>query len=749
MEKFKFEVDSALLSELGEKLVERVHIALLELVKNSYDADATEVTVKIAPQHSGGPEIHVIDNGTGMTFDAVKKYWMRIATTNKTREDVSSVYGRDRTGSKGIGRFSCRRLGTHLKLITVAKISRGKCERTEAEFDWLKFEPGTDVTTIECPGIREEVSEQTTGTTLVISGAPKNEWNKQGYNFLQRQLAVLVANRGGRRKGYQDDPGFNAKLEAPELDRDTSGNLRERLIIAGWGTLTAWIDKDGRAVCELDAMKVGKKKITGKQAFPLLSGVSLKVGILVDRKEQLRKKDILSLGMLREHILPKWGGVYVRYRNTRVYPYGEGGNDWLDIDRDRGLRRGTLFSDDLVSLARTLKGVDPGRALLQMFSARSYVGDVTIDASNKAFELKANREGFIGEESLKQLKEFVRFAIDWSTIYRAYFVRISAFEEVEEARVSFERVMKKQVNEKDIVENAVEYIQKEAKTVVPLLPRSQQKEFTRSLTTAAQAILKRDKSNQEELQHLRLVASTSTLLLIFSHEVKSFLGSLEENNAALQTIADKVHGPLVEEVQNVRRGLTDAKKRFAELLEMTSLIAVRDKESEPKRLALKTRIEKAIQCFSLITGSYDIAVDIEKVPQSILVGPILEAELFAILLNILSNSIKSIIAAKGDKKIEFVAKSESGTTVLNIRDTGVGLPEKYWEEVFVPFVADPAGTLYQSLEKRLNPEDAYIVGTGSGLGLSIVRDILRVRKGSVYFIKPHGLWKADLEVRFP
>src|SRR5437763_17080986 len=99
-EKLKFTVDSALLSELGEKLVETPHIALVELVKNAYDADATETIIKIIPNPElnvaftqdgkgtptivakpSGPQIHIIDNGSGMTFEDVENYWMRIATT--------------------------------------------------------------------------------------------------------------------------------------------------------------------------------------------------------------------------------------------------------------------------------------------------------------------------------------------------------------------------------------------------------------------------------------------------------------------------------------------------------------------------------------------------------------------------------------------------------------------------------------------------------------------------------------------
>jgi HSP90 family molecular chaperone len=137
MEELTFTVDSALLSELGEKLVETAHIALVELVKNAYDADATLVTVRIVPDPPDGPQVHVVDNGLGMAFRDVENYWMRIATTHKLADQVSPRYGRPRTGSKGIGRFSCRRLGTRLKLLTTAALDDSCFEQTEISFNWL------------------------------------------------------------------------------------------------------------------------------------------------------------------------------------------------------------------------------------------------------------------------------------------------------------------------------------------------------------------------------------------------------------------------------------------------------------------------------------------------------------------------------------------------------------------------------------------------------------------------------------
>src|SRR5262245_12889800 len=84
MSKIRFSVDSALLRELGERLVGKPHIALAELVKNSYDADATKVIIRFASNR-----IEIIDNGHGMDFDEFKNYWMRIGSPHKQKRPLS------------------------------------------------------------------------------------------------------------------------------------------------------------------------------------------------------------------------------------------------------------------------------------------------------------------------------------------------------------------------------------------------------------------------------------------------------------------------------------------------------------------------------------------------------------------------------------------------------------------------------------------------------------------------------------
>lgn len=750
MEYLQFTVDSALLRELGEKLVETVHLALAELVKNGYDADATLVEVMFTKDAKGQLQIVVSDNGTGMNFQAINDYWMRIATTNKVDQKVSRVYGRPLSGAKGIGRFSCRRLGTQLKIIscgTKAGNVIGKqstIEKTVVDFPWLKFVPGEDITKIKCPGSQQTIKNEFTGTKLIISGVP-NEWTERGYNWLKRQLAVLAANRGRKRKGFQEDPGFNVRIIAPDFESGEIIDVRTKLMKAGWGTLKAKIDNQGRAFCEIEAMVIGKRQITFSKPYIHLRDISLELAIMVDDRTQIRDTNILSLGTLQK-ILDTWGGVQVRYKGIRVYPYGD--DDWLNIDRDRGMRKGNP-SDELFAFAQTLAGVDPGRSLLNMLSMKNYVGSVEIGEEAEGFEPKLSREGFVGSVSLDELKEFVRFAVDWSTILRDYYLRQESLKVAEVAKQRFEELINEKIEKSRIVESALNHLKIEAEVLSEAVPQAKRKRFETIFESATDVIKKQHEANQVELTHLRLIASTSTLLLIFSHEVKSLLGVLEQSKNSLIELAKELHDKQKKTVEGINERFIDLKDRLIELLNMTALMDSGTKKTKAGQVALLDRVKKVEKVFELITHKYKIDIDHSKIPNNIAFRKILEAEVYSILLNVMSNSIKSVIASGGNRKIELSAERSNGINILLIRDTGIGLDPSRYEEVFTPFISDPEGILYENLEKRINPEDNMIVGSGSGLGLGIVREIINVHGGDIRFKKPSKNWKAELEIKLP
>ena len=133
-----FQAEARLLQELGLRLVASPEVALVELVKNAYDADSPDCEVKV---EDGGKALVVSDHGHGMTFDAFSNKWMRIATSSKLDGELSPVYGRRLTGAKGIGRFAVRYLGDYLTLVSVAMDGgRGHLTRLTAKFDWPRLD---------------------------------------------------------------------------------------------------------------------------------------------------------------------------------------------------------------------------------------------------------------------------------------------------------------------------------------------------------------------------------------------------------------------------------------------------------------------------------------------------------------------------------------------------------------------------------------------------------------------------------
>jgi signal transduction histidine kinase len=751
-ETFQFAVDSALLGELGEKLVSTVHVALAELVKNAYDADATEVRVDIAPEQDGAPRILIEDDGIGMSLDDVRRFWMKIGTSNKVAQPISPKFGRLKTGSKGVGRFACRRLGLNLKLKTCAEVkppgNRKKLfQTTTIAFDWSAFEAGIDVESVRCDGEMSVSSSGRTGTSLEIWGGLSDEWQARGFNYLQRQLAVLASNRGADRPGHTEDPGFNVLLDAPGLS-DTPIDLRTAVIDASWGTLTARVDKDGRAVLSLNAKGLGgTKKFVSKARFSHISGAALRIGILPSRKEEARKPELLASYVLSD-LIDQWGGIHVRFNGFRMFPYGDSRDDWLSIDSDRGRRVGKP-EGELFDFATSLDRVDASRALLNMLGMRNYLGQVDVTSEMHGLTPRIDRQGFIENEVFDEVRRFARFAVDWANIYRDHYIRLREHEEAEKARQAIRPFLNLEGPQEDVVPKAASFLRGEIKRIVRRLPPTQQKETEQTLVRTVRAIETASTESYKQLQHLRLVASASTLTLLFAHEVRTVIGSLGAASARLGQLARAVPGHATE-LSALSSQLRETKSRFDNLVGMTGIVGAFRTSDALVQLHLKTSVERAAQCFQLVTSNYAIKIDDDAVPSDLTVGPMAEGELFTILLNLLSNAVKSVIAVGGtSRQVRFEASQVGKHTVLRVLDTGVGLNSEFFDEVFTPFIADPSGELYDKLEERANPEDASIFGTGSGLGLSIARDVARSRGGDIRFVSVDSPWSACVEVELP
>jgi signal transduction histidine kinase len=351
--------------------------------------------------------------------------------------------------------------------------------------------------------------------------------------------------------------------------------------------------------------------------------------------------------------------------------------------------------------------------------------------------------------AVSELQEYVRFCIDWATIYRDYWIKEDKKNTADKAREEFEESIQTKTNRYEVIKAAATHIQDQISRLVVTPSEDERQNAAKTISPSIEAILAQDQANEIELHHLRLIASSSTLLLIFSHEVKSFLSDIDNIEGIVSRLSKFSQGLIKIDLEKLNRQLSDSKTRFEQLLELTALVGVDARKFKPMRLSLLDRVERAVSCFALVINSYSVKVDISEIPSNLLVGPMLEAELYAILLNALSNSLKSVIAVGASKNISISAERINNKTKILISDTGIGLDNKRYNEVFTPFVADPEGDLYSKLDVNLNPADKYIVGTGSGLGLSIIKEIVTRCNGSVRFVRPERNWKAQLEVLLP
>ncbi|WP_348789881.1 ATP-binding protein [Leifsonia sp. NPDC080035] len=125
-----------LLRTLGNDLISSDKVALIELVKNSYDADATAVLIRFhGPLSRGAGRIEVLDDGHGMDVGTLQTSWLDIATDTKRRKPKSEN-GRRVLGEKGIGRLAAARLGNELLLVT----RRAGVEEVQLLIDWTQFD---------------------------------------------------------------------------------------------------------------------------------------------------------------------------------------------------------------------------------------------------------------------------------------------------------------------------------------------------------------------------------------------------------------------------------------------------------------------------------------------------------------------------------------------------------------------------------------------------------------------------------
>ncbi|EJN8560409.1 ATP-binding protein [Vibrio alginolyticus] len=802
-----FDVDAQLITELGERLVSRNHIGISELIKNSYDADSPSVDVtliKASENNLANSELIISDEGSGMTFETVQSRWMTIGTSNKRANPVSKVYGRPVTGNKGIGRFACQRLAESLELTTCAKTDNG-FQHTTVVFDWDDFSPGKRLSKVKCQYNSFNSSEGSPGTILRLKRL-REKVTERDFKMILKSITLISVATPVKRRGFEEDPGFGANITAPEFESlvgSAAFKANDKLLSSGWGTISGKISDKGLLSIELSSKdtEVQTYSYSSGKLIPL-ADISFKIHIVPlkvrDEIDPYRDSTLLTRKVIKD-ITDIHSGIKLYLNGFRVYPYGEvsEGDDWLQIAHDISRRRGSSGFIELHDIASQMGITNPNRAMLNHPGTRSLIGNIIIEGKAvNAFQVKMDREGLVATENFKNLKDAIRMSLDWATInYEAWLIKErkkkhdavrKRFEKsvgstFEDDRSRFTRAIETLTSGAQQAEQAEKDGQEKAQyspetslvkpkpfpafkkpPILTIKPESKNdtsysyldntsatsNNNEEQLNTAKAYALSQYNALEAETELLRAVSATAPLLFVFAHEVKGIAQTLETQSKRLEYIASKIDDiGLKKELKCMAESADLYQNSFNNLFGLFDVFS-ESSENANKKISYINLFNSVQTGFKFFIKQFNIELSFEKVNPTLRIPKLNQAEAYSVLINLLSNSIKSLIASNTvNRKVHVSIQRNGDKHILQVLDNGIGLSEEHWDKVFEARTYDPEGKLYSSVSSKLGDEKISNLGKGSGLGLNIVRNILRKHKGDVAFIKPTNGWNAAIQVK--
>lgn len=354
-----FKISAALKNLIGKELITDEFVAVFELVKNSFDANATKVEVIF--ENNNEPKnarIIIKDNGKGMNYDDLKNKWLFVAysakRTGKENEDYRDKIKSQRVfaGAKGVGRFSCDRLGSNLNLISIKDEPKTKIENLVV--NWEDFENADEEEFINIKVLHNELKTNSYnlkhGTVLEISGL-RDTWDRPRILKLKKSLAKLINPNQGN-----DSDKFDIEIIAKDeqlSDKETKSDLEKvnglvkNPIFETLGIKTSnihvQISPNGRFI-ETTLQDRGDRIYYLKEKNPYEDLKNISV-YLFQLNRSAKGNFTRTMGME----VVKYGSVFMYKNGFRVYPYGEPGEDLLLIDnrKQQGYNR-FLGTRDLI-----------------------------------------------------------------------------------------------------------------------------------------------------------------------------------------------------------------------------------------------------------------------------------------------------------------------------------------------------------------------------------------------------------------
>lgn len=736
MQTINFTVDSELLRELGERLVGRPYIALAELVKNSFDADATKVEIRIHDD-----SIEVSDNGHGMTEDDFENRWMRVGSAHKVHEMSSPVLKRRLTGSKGVGRLAVQFLASELELNSVPNGTRlpagSKKQELFAMVDWEtavqagELTKATAVYELRQPDKVVFPLQKPHGTTVILKKL-KHEWSPLEFQNLAREIWFLQPPfRSLTGTSESTDEGFEVDLSSPDPTAVSLFNTQMARILDLYtsrvvGRLLPIDDQKNRSLkreLSLSLELEGQDKQPYKFAVPIrgedpcmIDSLDFEIRIFT---LQHRQPHGIPVQQARDY-MKHWGGVHIYDAGFRI-PYAGSDADWLNLEFDHAhrLTQSSLLPSDL--------NVKMGLNFLPTNSR--VLGVVNIDTSREAriaagkgvaqgqhLQIQVSRDRLVSNSAFTQLQDAVRFGLDY---YANRMAALRLNEKASQRKVSASTFL---------VQNVWDVLEKHKSEI----PTKVATELRTELDKTVESVREQANWTKRQSGLLGAMATVGSTAIAFDHQLNQQLSLLEYHAESLDNLIwenpgiKEAVGPVADNIKEWIQGVRDTRAIFSPITDERNRTAVARFKARPLVQSMTDNMR------SILRG---VRVDVSDIDQHLLLPNASYPVWMAIFHNLLMNASNAMLDS--DTKHIAISSAASGKNrTLKVQDTGVGIDLKKADSLFEPLKRD----LQISSERR-----ALGYG-GTGLGLAIVR-LLAIDLGAdVRFTKPEAPFSTCFEL---
>jgi len=682
-------VDAAHIRNIGEQSVSNKIQAVLEIVKNAYDADATLCTVTLIGEMGRHRKVKIEkiiieDNGVGMTRKDLTTKFMRVGTRSKVRVKLSPKLKRRVSGEKGMGHYSIQRLGERAVIVTTPERYQGRefsasdDKSLILELDWAQYKEGKEFGSI---GNKLQKKQKGKIGTMIEISKLRDKWNADGkendLTLLSKNLGSLLLPKELQEEANQQ---FTIKIKTEGFDVDIP-KIESMLLLISPFKITAKLrgDKINYRVFEyVNKLKKHREiqsdgKLTAKEVkcgdadlvihwFP---------GIVSNWAPGFMKVDALRR-QLQEN-----SGIKIYNDQIRVMPYGEKGNDWVRLDtRKSGPAAGGMVRNvHLIGFLKLTREKNP-----------EIIETTTRQAVKENNAFRTLRDNFV--------------------------LRVIA--ELEANR----KIVSKEKQKKEYANKALVSI-KEMQEKIEELPieKYRKSEYANALSEIANDVTHSKKQWQEledkltsNIEMYRNLSTVGIQTLAFNHEI---INPIRFVNGTLQNVLNmNKNKPIAEIKQELESSLNQIQNalNWANFVkEFSGLLSGGEKATKKTSII---NLEKMISDLKIGFLSIFETLDI-KMKDPIFRGSkpkikMNRAALESILVNLISNSIRALKRVDRKRYMQMEIYKTDSNIVIEFVDNGYGISDENKKRIFRPFF-----TTYTDDEDR-----------GTGMGLTIIKEIV-------------------------